>query len=208
MKRAFDITVAVVGLVVLAPIFIAVAVLVKLSSPGTALFKQERIGRHFRPFVILKFRTMVQNAPSQGGQITFGTDSRVTKVGSLLRKLKIDEIPQLINVLKGEMSLVGPRPEVRRYVDMFREDYEEILQVRPGLTDPASIKYRDEAVGLGKSENPEEEYVKHVLPEKINLAKEYVRTASLRLDLAIITKTVLRLLVDRIPRPSKETVRH
>ena len=208
MKRAFDITVAVVGLVVLAPIFIAVAVLVKVSSPGTALFKQERIGRHFRPFVILKFRTMVQNAPNQGGQITFGTDSRVTKVGSLLRKLKIDEIPQLINVLKGEMSLVGPRPEVRRYVDMFREDYEEILQVRPGITDLASIKYRDEAAILGRAENPEEEYVKRVLPEKIEHAKQYVRHASLALDVVIITKTVLKLLTDHLARSSRQTTEH
>ena len=208
IKRAFDIVVAAIGLLLVSPLMIAVVLLVKLSSPGPAMFKQERIGRHFRPFLILKFRTMVHDAPNRGGPITCGADPRITKVGSLLRKCKIDEIPQLINVLRGDMSLVGPRPEVRRYVEMFREDYEEILQVRPGITDPASIKYRDEAVVLGQAENPEGEYVQHVLPEKISLSKEYVRRASLRLDLFIILKTLLRLSADRIRRPARETIQH
>jgi lipopolysaccharide/colanic/teichoic acid biosynthesis glycosyltransferase len=143
---------------------------------------------------------MVQDAPLRGGPITFGADPRITPLGGLLRKTKLDELPQLINVLKGDMSLVGPRPEVPRYVEMFRADYAEILRVRPGITDLASIRYRDEAAVLGAAANPEEEYICRVLPEKIRLAKEYVEHRSLRLDLAIIFGTLFRLVCDRAPR--------
>ncbi|MGD0383706.1 MAG: sugar transferase, partial [Thermoguttaceae bacterium] len=136
-----------------------------------------------------------------GGPITFGDDPRITRVGRVLRKTKIDELPQLFNVLKGDMSLVGPRPEVPRYVDMFREDYAVILQVRPGITDLASIKYRDEAAILGRAENPEEEYAKRVLPEKIRYAKQYVDKASLLLDFRIILQTIAQLFVDKIHSP-------
>jgi lipopolysaccharide/colanic/teichoic acid biosynthesis glycosyltransferase len=169
------------------------AVLIKLDSPGPIFFKQERIGLRFRPFQILKFRTMVQDSLARGGSITAGDDPRITRVGWFLRKSKIDELPQLINVLKGEMTFVGPRPEVPQYVKMFREDYEEILKIRPGITDLASIKYRDEAALLGESENPEAEYVRRVLPDKIQLGKEYIRRSSFGLDLTLIFKTFLRL---------------
>jgi len=199
MKRAFDMVTAGTGLVLLSPLLIVVAVLVRLTSPGPALFRQERIGRKFRPFYIYKFRTMVENAAEQGEPITFGEDLRITSLGRFLRKAKIDELPQLINVLKGEMSLVGPRPEVRRYVELFRRDYERILEVRPGITDLASIEYRDESLLLGQAENPEEEYVRRVLPEKIRLAKQYIERSSLLLDLTIIGKTLLILLRDRAP---------
>jgi lipopolysaccharide/colanic/teichoic acid biosynthesis glycosyltransferase len=194
MKRAFDITAASIWLVLLSPLLLCVSLLIKLDSPGPALFRQERIGRGFRPFRIYKFRTMVQDAPGQGGPITFGADSRITRVGRVLRKTKIDELPQLINVLRGDMSFVGPRPEVRRYVELFYEDYAEILTVLPGITDLASLKYRYEAEILGQCENPEEEYIKRVLPAKIKLAKEYLSRSSFRFDVILILKTALRLL--------------
>jgi lipopolysaccharide/colanic/teichoic acid biosynthesis glycosyltransferase len=196
MKRAFDILTSAVGLTLLSPLLILVALLIKLTSPGPVLFRQERMGRRFRPFRICKFRTMTQDAPRRGGPITFGADPRITRLGRLLRNTKIDEIPQLINVLKGEMSLVGPRPEVPRYVEMFRDDYQQILQVRPGITDLASIKYRDEAALLGQAEDPEREYVTRLLPEKISLAKQYVAQSSFWFDLTLIIRTMLRLLTD------------
>jgi len=161
------------------------------------LFRQERIGRAFRPFVMVKFRSMVRDAPQRGGPITFGNDARITRVGRLLRKTKIDELPQLFNVLKGEMSLVGPRPEVRQYVDLFRQDYAEILRVRPGITDLASLRYRDEAALLGQAENPAEQYASRILPEKIKLAKQYVADSSFLLDLSILVKTFFGLFHGR-----------
>jgi lipopolysaccharide/colanic/teichoic acid biosynthesis glycosyltransferase len=197
-KRAFDFITAAMGLVLISPVLILAAALIKCETAGPVIFRQERVGRRFRHFFIYKFRTMIQNAPRQGGPITFGDDPRITRVGRVLRKTKIDELPQLFNVLKGDMSLVGPRPEVPRYVDMFREDYAVILQVRPGITDLASIKYRDEAAILGRAENPEEEYVKRVLPEKIRYAKEYVDKASLLLDFRIILQTMARLFMDKV----------
>jgi len=196
-RRAFDFLAAAVGLLLVSPVMLLAAVLIKCGSAGPVFFRQERIGRDFRPFYILKFRTMVQDASRLGGQITFGDDPRITWIGRILRKTKIDELPQLINVLKGEMSFVGPRPEVPRYVEMFHDDYAIILQVRPGITDLASLKYRDEAAVLGQAENPEEEYVKHVLPEKIRFAKEYVNKASLLLDLKIIFQTILKLITHK-----------
>jgi lipopolysaccharide/colanic/teichoic acid biosynthesis glycosyltransferase len=148
------------------------------------------MGRDFRPFRIFKFRSMVQDAPTRGSLVTFGADPRITYVGRFLRATKIDELPQLFNVLTGDMSLVGPRPEVRRYVEMFRDDYAEILRVRPGITDPASIKFRNEAEMLGRAENPEKEYIERVLPEKIRLGKEYAKNSSLWLDFLVILKTL------------------
>ena len=193
MKRMFDIVVAAAALVVLFPLLVLSALLIKLDSPGPIFFKQERIGRNFRPFWIYKFRTMAQDAPARGGLVTIGEDARVTRVGRLLRKSKIDEIPQLTNILSGDMALVGPRPEVRYYVELFRRDYEEILQVRPGLTDLASLKYRDEAALLGKAANPEDEYRTRVLPDKIRLAKDYLRRSSFLFDLGLILKTLFKL---------------
>jgi lipopolysaccharide/colanic/teichoic acid biosynthesis glycosyltransferase len=193
MKRAFDLVTASVGLLLLWPLLALVAVAVKLGSSGPILFKQERIGRGFRPFMIYKFRSMVPDAPQRGGPITFGDDSRITRVGRFLRKTKIDELPQLLNVLRGDMSFVGPRPEVRKYVELFRDDYQEILRVRPGITDLASLRYCDEAAILGQAENPEQEYASRVLPEKIKLAKQYVAQSSLLSDLGIIFKTLIGL---------------
>ena len=197
MKRVFDIVVSLAGLVFLLPLLGLVALLIKLNSPGTVFFKQERMGKGFRPFLIYKFRTMVHDAPAQGGSITVDKDPRITRVGQFLRKTKVDELPQLINVVKGDMTLVGPRPEVPHYVKLFRRDYEEILKIRPGITDLASLKYRDEAAILGQSENPEEEYLRRVLPEKIQLAKDYMKQSSFFFDIILIFKTLLKVFKSR-----------
>jgi len=193
-KRAFDLFWSFIGLVFFWPLFAIAAVAIKLDSAGPVIFKQERIGRGFRPFFIYKFRTMVNDAPLKGGALTASGDPRVTRVGRILRQTKLDELPQLINVLKGDMSLVGPRPEVRKYVEVFRERYTMILTVRPGITDLASLKYRDESAILAAAENPEAEYLKRILPDKLRLAEDYVRQASIGLDLRLIVQTLLKLL--------------
>lgn len=193
-KRAFDLFWSFIGLVFSWPLFAIAAVAIKLDSTGPVIFKQERIGRGFRPFFIYKFRTMVNDAPLKGGALTASGDPRVTRVGRILRQTKLDELPQLINVLKGDMSLVGPRPEVRKYVEVFRERYTMILTVRPGITDLASLKYRDESAILAAAENPEAEYLKRILPDKLRLAEDYVRQASIGLDLRLIVQTLLKLL--------------
>ncbi len=192
-KRAIDVLAAGLGLLVLSPLLLLAALAVRLDSAGPVLFSQERIGRNFRPFRIYKFRTMVSDAEKRGGQITFGADPRITRVGRLLRKLKIDELPQLFNVLVGEMSLVGPRPEVPKYVEMFRDDYVYVLSVRPGITDLASVKYRDEAEQLATADDPQREYAERILPDKIALARQYVDSATLAGDLAIVLKTFVRI---------------
>jgi lipopolysaccharide/colanic/teichoic acid biosynthesis glycosyltransferase len=192
-KRFIDILVSLLGLVILSPIFILLAVLIKLDSRGPVFFRQERVGLGLRTFLIYKFRTMVQDAGSKGGLLTTGADPRITRFGGILRRTKMDELPQLINVLRGDMSLVGPRPEVRRYVDLFQHDYREILCMRPGITDLASLKYRDEASVLMLAADPEKEYVTRVLPDKIALAKEYVRRSSVLFDASLIFKTLLKI---------------
>ena len=197
-KRAFDILVSVAGLIVLLPLLLLVATAIKLDSSGPVFFRQWRVGRRFRRFGIYKFRTMIDDAFDRGLPITVGRDSRITRVGKILRKTKIDELPQLLNVLKGDMSLVGPRPEVPRYVELFRPDYEHILKVRPGLTDLASLKYSDEASILGQSANPEGDYVARLLPDKIRLAKEYIQRSSLLFDVKLIVETIIKLFGHRI----------
>ena len=194
-KRFLDVFVSSVGLLLLSPMAALVAILIKFDSRGPLLFRQERVGQGLRTFRIYKFRSMVVDAPLKGGPLTAAGDPRLTRVGRILRKTKIDELPQLINVLRGEMTLVGPRPEVPRYVALFRNDYEEILRVRPGITDLASLKYRDESSVLSRAADPEQEYLTRVLPDKIALAKEYVRRSSLTFDISLILKTVARIIV-------------
>jgi lipopolysaccharide/colanic/teichoic acid biosynthesis glycosyltransferase len=189
-KRAFDLVFAIGGLVVLSPVLAAVAVLVLADSGRPVLFRQTRVGRGFRHFRITKFRTMVKGAERLGGPLSVGADPRITRTGRALRRLKLDELPQLLNVLVGDMSLVGPRPEVPDYVDRFRDEYEEILSVRPGLTDLASLKYRDESALLAAAPDPTVEYVRVILPDKIRLGREYVRRASVLLDVSIILRTI------------------
>jgi len=194
-KRFLDVLVSSVGLLLFSPVAALVAILIKFDSRGPLLFRQERVGQGLGTFCIYKFRTMVVDAPLKGGQLTAAEDPRLTRLGRILRKTKIDELPQLINVLRGEMTLVGPRPEVPRYVALFRNDYEEILQIRPGITDLASLKYRDESSVLSRAADPEQEYLTRVLPDKIALAKEYVRRSSLTFDLSLILRTVARIIV-------------
>jgi lipopolysaccharide/colanic/teichoic acid biosynthesis glycosyltransferase len=197
MRRIFDIAVAAAGLILLSPLLLLVAILIKLDWRGPILFKQERIGREFRPFRIYKFRTMRDGAHATSS-LTIGADPRITRIGKYLRASKIDELPQLLNVLKGDMSLVGPRPEVPRYVELFHSDYEYILTVRPGLTDLASLKYSDEASILGQSVNPEGDYIARVLPDKIRLAKEYIQRSSFWFDARLIVATVVKLFGHRV----------
>jgi lipopolysaccharide/colanic/teichoic acid biosynthesis glycosyltransferase len=193
-KRLFDIVLAAVGLVLASPVLLLSAIAVKLSSPGPVLFKQQRMGKNFEPFPILKVRTMVADAPNRGAQITAGADPRITRVGAVLRKTKLDELPQLWNVLRGDMSFVGPRPEVPKYVELFRDDYRTVLSVRPGITDPASVRFRNESEILGQAADPEAEYVNRILPEKIALAKEYIARSSLGYDLRLLAETFWRVL--------------
>lgn len=193
LKRLFDVLVAGLSIGLLAPVFLAVAAAVRFSSPGPVLFAQERIGRGFRPFRILKFRTMFVDAPARGGPLTLGShDPRITAVGRFLREAKLDELPQLWNVVRGDMSLVGPRPEVPKYVELFRTDYAEILRVRPGITDPASLKYRQEADELANAIDPEADYIGRILPDKIAISKRYIQSSSFIADVGILARTVLR----------------
>lgn len=193
LKRTLDVTASGLGLIALSPLLAVAAVAVRLDSPGPVFFLQQRMGRNFKPFWIYKFRTMVVDADKRGGQLTAGADPRITRTGRLLRKTKLDELPQLFNVLRGDMSLVGPRPEVPKYVEMFRDDYADVLLVRPGLTDPASIKYSDEAAVLAASSEPEQLYIQQILPDKIALARQYIRQASLTGDLRIMLQTLLKI---------------
>ncbi len=189
LKRVFDFIASLLGLIVLSPLFLVVAILIKLDDGGSVFFRQTRVGQYGKPFKIYKFRTMVENAEKLGAQVTKGDDPRITRVGRFLRKYKLDELPQLINVLKGEMSLVGPRPEVPKFVKLFEEDYKEILQVKPGITDYASLEFKDESELLKGAENPEEVYIE-ILPKKIEYYKRYLKEISFTTDLKLIFKTI------------------
>ena len=189
MKRLFDIFASGVGLVVLSPLFLIVAVWIKLDSTGPVFYRQVRVGKGNQDFKIFKFRTM-RIGSDRGSLITVGgRDPRITTSGYFLRKTKIDELPQLINVLIGDMSLVGPRPEVRHYVDYWTPEQMRVLDVRPGITDPASIKFRNENELMGQAENPEEYYIHVIMQEKIKLYLEYVANASFLYDLKLILQT-------------------
>jgi lipopolysaccharide/colanic/teichoic acid biosynthesis glycosyltransferase len=192
VKRIFDLAFSFLGLIICLPIFVIVPILIKLDSKGPVFFRQARVGKNFIEFKICKFRTMRHDSEEKGPVITVSGDRRVTKVGKFLRQYKIDELPQLFNVLKGEMSFVGPRPEVKKYVQLFKKDYKKLLRIRPGITDPASLKYSDEEGILSLSENWEEDYEKRILPEKIHLSLQYVEHCSILTDLNIILKTLLK----------------
>lgn len=195
LKRTFDFVLALVGVLLLSPMLLLVALLIKRDSPGPVFFRQERIGRHGKPFRIHKFRTMTVAQPGAAMQITVGNDSRITEIGAFLRHYKIDELPQLIDVLQGSMSLVGPRPEVPKYVALYPEPTKSIvLSVRPGITDLASIEYRSESELLGKSSNPEQTYVEEVMPAKLAYCVQYVQQQSVWLDIQIIVRTFLAIL--------------
>jgi lipopolysaccharide/colanic/teichoic acid biosynthesis glycosyltransferase len=197
-KRLFDCVVAAVGLLVLLPLLLAIAVWVKLDSPGPVWFRQVRVGRFGREFRIHKFRTMHVDAPAMGPAITAATDPRITRAGALLRRHKLDELPQLFDVLVGSMSLVGPRPEVPKYVSLYPDRVREIvLSVRPGITDDAAIEFSDEGELLARAKDPEAAYVNEILPRKIEHYVRYVGHRTLLGDLRIIGRTIRRLAGER-----------
>jgi lipopolysaccharide/colanic/teichoic acid biosynthesis glycosyltransferase len=188
MKRVFDLVLVTLGLLVIWPFLVLTALIVLISDGWPILFVQERVGKEGRPFRMLKFRTMKRVV---GAALTIGADSRITSVGRVLRKLKLDEFPQLINVLKGEMSLVGPRPEIPRYVSLYSSEQRQVLELLPGITDPASLKYIDESTLLAEAKDPEKFYIETVMPDKIRLNLDYAKKATPLTDLHLIVKTVL-----------------
>jgi len=193
-KRLFDVVASAIGLLVLWPVFLVIAALIKLEDGGPVFYRQERIGYKGRPFKIWKFRTMVVNADKLGKPLTVGRDPRITRVGYWLRKFKLDELPQLLNVLLGEMSLVGPRPEVPQYVALYTPEQRRVLDLVPGITDPASIKFANEAELLAEASDPEKFYIEHIMPTKIRLNMEYASHATLWSDILVILKTLVRIV--------------
>ncbi len=189
MKRLFDFLASVFGLLLLSPLFVIMALWVKIDSKGPAFYKQVRVGRNNKDFFLYKFRSMRLNSDAKGLLTVGGRDPRITRSGFYIRKYKIDELPQLLNVLKGEMSLVGPRPEVRKYVDMYNETQRKVLLVRPGITDVASIKYRNENDILSAQKDPEKYYIEHIMPDKLNLNIEYIAQRSFWKDMKVIMVT-------------------
>lgn len=192
-KRALDLIVAIPAVALLSPLFIAIAVWIKLDSRGPVFFIQERAGQFGRLFRIFKFRTMIADAEKQGSLITIGADHRITRSGRLLRKYKLDESPQLFNVIRGEMSLVGPRPEVPRYVELYTEDQRRILTLKPGITSPASITFNGESALLARQEDPEDFYRAQLIPAKIHEDLSYAKRATVFSDCAIVAKTFIRI---------------
>lgn len=190
MKRAFDFILALVGLVFILPVLIIVAILIKIDSKGDVFYKQVRVGRKGIDFKIFKFRTMHINADKQGLLTIGGRDPRVTRIGYVIRKYKLDELPQLINVLIGDMSLVGPRPEVRKYVELYSSNQKKVLNVRPGITDMASIKFRNENEILEKQDNPTQYYIDVIMPEKLDINLNYLHNRSFIRDIGVILKTI------------------
>lgn len=190
----FDILFSATGLVVLSPLFLIIAIKIHSESSGPVFFRQSRVGRFGKDFIMYKFRTMAPGSDKKG-LLTIGErDSRVTKTGYWLRKYKLDELPQLINVFLGDMSLVGPRPEVRKYVDMYNEEQKSVLNVRPGITDVASVKFRNENKILSNSENPEQFYISNIMPEKIQMNLEYIRNRSITKDFKVILNTITSIV--------------
>lgn len=189
MKRLFDILASFLGLIIISPLFMVLAIWIKLDSKGPVFYKQERVGRGNKDFKLYKFRSMRVGADKDGLLTIGGRDSRLTRSGYYIRKYKLDEFPQLINVLIGDMSFVGPRPEVRKYVDMYTLEQMHVLDVRPGITDAASIKYRNENELLEKAENPDEYYIKVIMQDKLRINLEYVKDHSFLNDIKLIFST-------------------
>lgn len=194
MKRAFDIFFSFLGLIILLPFFLIIGLLITVDSRGGIFYKQIRIGKNGEVFLLIKFRSMKINADKNGLLTIGGRDARITRIGYFIRKYKIDELPQLINVFIGDMSLVGPRPEVGKYVALYTEEQKKVLSVKPGITDYASIKFSNENELLGKSENPEQLYVKEIMPAKLQLNLKYIAEQGMLTDISIIFKTILKIL--------------
>ena len=198
-KRFFDLTVAAAGLIVLSPVLLVLAVWIKLDDGGPVFYRGVRVGRNGRPFRVVKFRTMRVDAEAVGGSSTASDDVRITRVGRWLRRSKVDELPELANVLRGEMSLVGPRPEVQEYVRLMTEEERAVLSVRPGLTDWATLWNSDEGAVLAGATDPEKAYLELIRPEKIRLQLEYVRNRSFLTDLVILVQTVAAIVLRTKP---------
>lgn len=190
MKRLFDITASFFGILILSPLFIFISLWVGLSSKGGIFYTQTRVGKNNKDFKLYKFRSMRVNSDKQGLLTVGSKDSRITKAGYFIRKYKIDELPQLFNVLKGDMSFVGPRPEVRRYVDLYSKEQMQVLKVAPGITDPASIKYRNENDLLSSANNPEEYYIQYIMPDKLKINIDYINNRTFFKDIKIIFQTI------------------
>ncbi|MBK6506608.1 MAG: sugar transferase [Ignavibacteria bacterium] len=194
LKRGFDMVFSLLGSVILSPIFIVLIMAIKINSKGPSLYIQKRVGLNGHDFDLYKFRTMAVDSDKSGLLTVGGRDPRITSIGYYLRKFKLDELPQLINVLKGDMSFVGPRPEVRKYVDLYNEVQKQVLTVRPGITDVASIKYKNENEILQGHEDPEEYYIKRIMPDKIEMNLEYLKDRSFFKDIKVILQTFSAIL--------------
>ncbi|WP_275045290.1 sugar transferase [Haemophilus haemolyticus] len=194
MIRFFDFILSLVGLVVLAPIFIILAIWIKIDSKGPIFYKQVRVGQNGIDFGLFKFRSMIVDADKNGLITVGGQDPRITRSGYFIRKYKLDELPQLINVLLGDMSLVGPRPEVRKYVDLYTDEQQKVLSVKPGITDYASIEYMDENEILGKSSDPEKTYIEEIMTEKIKYNIKYIQNKNVSEYFKIIFLTLLKIV--------------
>lgn len=194
MTRLFDILFAGIGLIVLSPLLAVLYLLVCIESPGGGFYRQKRVGKNGKDFWLYKFRSMRKGADKKGLITVGGHDSRITHTGYFIRKYKLDELPQLINVLRGDMSLVGPRPEVRKYVDMYTSEQRKVLSIRPGITDYASIEYADENVILGQSANPDKTYIEQIMPDKIRLNMKYIANHSIGEYFKIIFLTFKKII--------------
>ncbi|SDD94784.1 sugar transferase [Riemerella columbipharyngis] len=195
MKRIFDFIFSFIGLLVISPVLLGIALIIAFTSKGGVFYRQNRVGRFGRDFRIFKFRTMYVDSDKKGLLTVGGRDPRVTNVGYYLRKYKIDELPQLINVFLGDMSFVGPRPEVRKYVDLYNDEQRKVLNVRPGITDLASIEYRNENEILSKQSEPEKYYIDVIMPAKLSINLKYIENRSLFKDINVILKTLKAILV-------------
>lgn len=193
IKRCFDIIFSITGLLILFPLLFCIAVFVKLDSNGSVIFKQIRVGKNNKKFILFKYRTMFTSTKTAPNLTLGNNDTRVTKLGYYLRKYKLDELPQLFNIIKGDMSFVGPRPETPYFVDKYKPEYLEVLNVKPGLTGLASLKYKNEDELLKNTQNPEEYYLNTILPDKIKLNKTYINSQSLALDIKILIKTIFSI---------------
>lgn len=193
-KRAFDIVACVTAVLVLCPVWLCIGLMVACGSKGGAFYRQTRVGRNGKEFKLLKFRTMRKDADKIGGLITVGEDNRVTRIGKFLRKYKLDEFPQFLNIIKGDMSIVGPRPEVPKYVALYDERQRRVLSVRPGLTDYASIEYISENELLAQSPDPDRTYIEEIMPAKLELNLKYIDNQSVMEDLRLIFKTLFSII--------------
>ncbi len=207
-KRVVDVVCAGVGAVALLPLFALIALSIRLDDGGPVFFRQQRVGRRGRTFRIWKFRTMSTDAARRGPQVTVRGDPRVTRVGRWLRRYKLDELPQLWNVVAGEMTLVGPRPEVERYVEHYTPEQRRVLECTPGITDPASLEFRDEASLLAAGDDPERTYLERVMPEKIRLQLAYMDRATVASDVTVVLRTLYRLGATPAPQSAQPLITH